>query len=147
MTKSRKPSSDFWGCVDTGNGIDSCWEWQAARDSNGYGRFGKSQRTHRLVLEMAGVDIPKGSHVHHVCENTSCCNPLHLEVMAHSEHARMTALRKPVRLVCSHGHWVIGENVYRRKSRGRENRACRVCIRDGMARHQEKVLGDSETVR
>jgi len=71
----------FWSKVSKGH---SCWDWEAARNSKGYGRFwlnGKTVNAHRLAyclyhgLEL--VDI-RGECICHSCDNPSCCNPEHL---------------------------------------------------------------------
>jgi hypothetical protein len=67
---------------------DGCWEWQG-RTVNGYGRLsidGQRHRVHHLMLEMRGVAIPAGYHVHHRCRNRLCVNPAHLEVLTPADH-------------------------------------------------------------
>jgi len=60
-----------------------CWEWQAATDKDGYGKYsisnGSSYRAHRLILQLNGIDIT-GKVVCHHCDNPKCCNPDHLFV-------------------------------------------------------------------
>lgn len=58
-----------------------CWEWTKGKYEFGYGRQrwkGKQWPTHRLVLRLMGVEIPKGMFVCHKCDNPPCCNPDHL---------------------------------------------------------------------
>lgn len=60
---------------------DGCWEWQRARNSRGYGILwvdGATQRTHRLVWEVARGPIPDGMCVLHRCDNPACNRPDHL---------------------------------------------------------------------
>src|ERR1700733_9624078 len=70
-----------------------CWVWNGVRDQNGYGVIDVYQRwdkhrqrseykrfsLHRFVYELFKRPIPKGLVINHLCENTSCCNPSHLE--------------------------------------------------------------------
>lgn len=60
-----------------------CWEWQRAKDRNGYGRLkvnGVGDRVHRIAyLEFVG-EIPKGVYVIHKCGNKGCCCPEHLRL-------------------------------------------------------------------
>lgn len=43
-------------------------------------------RAHRAALKLTGHDVPKGDHVHHLCEYKPCINPAHLEHKTHSRH-------------------------------------------------------------
>lgn len=58
-----------------------CWEWQGARDSNGYGSVridGAADRVHRLAWRLHRGPIGNGNHLCHTCDNPPCCNPEHL---------------------------------------------------------------------
>lgn len=58
-----------------------CWEWQGGVGAHGYGRIGCGPRrlaVHRVMYEAIRGTIPQGNLVCHTCDNTSCCNPLHL---------------------------------------------------------------------
>jgi len=68
----------FWSKVDKSG---ECWEWQAARDKNGYGRFRSTvagTRAHRHSFYLAHGIIPDGLQVLHRCDNPPCVNPAHL---------------------------------------------------------------------
>ena len=57
-----------------------CLEWNGGRTTDGYGCTkvnGIVLRTHRLALELEGIDI-SGHLVLHSCDNPACCNPDHL---------------------------------------------------------------------
>jgi hypothetical protein len=65
---------------------DECWPWIASKDSRGYGMFSmprgstKMIRANRFVLmTKEGFDIPLERVSRHLCNNTSCCNPKHIE--------------------------------------------------------------------
>ena len=73
-----------------------CWDWTACKDAKGYGRYGTTrargtQPAHRMALELSGVDLPTGSAVDHLCRNTSCVRPDHLEVVTNGENVRRGA--------------------------------------------------------
>lgn len=70
----------FWNKVDK---TDTCWNWTAYKDRDGYGIFGIKNvgqfKAHRFSLMLEGVDIPKGYIVMHHCDNPSCVCPEHLK--------------------------------------------------------------------
>lgn len=69
---------EFWSRVRRGKG---CWEWQGARNHDGYGTLWvgrRKVRAHRLVWELVVGEIPDGLYVLHRCDNPPCCNPAHL---------------------------------------------------------------------
>lgn len=79
----KTPQERFWSRVDKSGGEDSCWNWIAAKDKNGYGNFRchykeKEQRSHRHAWVFTNGKIPESMCVLHKCDNPSCCNPKHL---------------------------------------------------------------------
>lgn len=77
---------------------NECFEWNAARNLDGYGRKwleGKQRETHRLAWAWANWDgagdwkeSPEGKHVLHTCNNPPCCNPKHLYLGTHKDNMR-----------------------------------------------------------
>lgn len=66
-----------------------CWEWQKAKDPDGYGRMRWGQdvwRTHRFVYHYLVAYLPKASVVHHECSNRSCVRPSHLAAVSHHDN-------------------------------------------------------------
>jgi hypothetical protein len=68
----------------------------------GYGMFGwtpekgakqKHDYTHRVAYRLTIGDIPQGMTIDHLCFNTKCCNPNHMEVVTQSENSRRGAER------------------------------------------------------
>lgn len=69
----------FFLSVDTSG--DGCWEWQAGRDTNGYGRLnikGKPMLAHRVSWAIHCYAITPDLLVLHKCDNPPCVNPKHL---------------------------------------------------------------------
>lgn len=68
-----------------------CWEWLTGKDGNGYGvRRWKGRRlmAHRVMYEELVGSIPEGLQLDHLCRNTSCVNPLHLEPVTNQENTK-----------------------------------------------------------
>lgn len=71
----------------------SCWNWTRFTNSKGYGATRVNRRwfkAHRLSAWLyLGLDIhDKTLDVHHLCRNTSCFNPKHLEIRTSQGHSR-----------------------------------------------------------
>lgn len=77
-----------------------CMEWLGSYNGRGYGvvympsisKIGV-QFTHRAVLILQGIEIPKGYFVCHKCDNPKCCNPDHLFIGTPKEN-QLDAQRK-----------------------------------------------------
>lgn len=75
-----------WTLVDNG-----CWEWTGSRHPRGYGEFFDGStvvRAHRWAYEQFVGPIPEGLVIDHLCRNTGCVNPLHLEAVTQTENIR-----------------------------------------------------------
>lgn len=74
---------------------DYCWLWKGARSRGQgnlawYGSFhvkGKVVRAHKFSFVALGKGIWKaGLHLDHLCENSLCVNPKHLEATSREEN-------------------------------------------------------------
>lgn len=116
----------FWSKVTKTEG---CWMWDGANHSHkGYGRIdvaGTRWIVHRFSYTLAKGDIPEGYEVDHLCHNTRCVNPEHLEAITPEEHAERTeqGAYNAARTHCPHGHEYTASNT--RVSQG--HRHCRSC--------------------
>jgi hypothetical protein len=68
---------------------NNCWEWTGVING-GYGRLsikGKRVLAHRYALMLhLNRPIPKEMEVRHICNNSKCFNPLHLEEGSHKQN-------------------------------------------------------------
>jgi hypothetical protein len=118
---------------------DGCWNW-LGQVTNNYGRTGISRSkvwAHRASYEEFVGRIPPGFQIDHLCKNTVCINPDHLEAVT----PRVNTLRSDSlsaiaarRTHCAAGHEYTDENT--RQRRDRRARVCRTCARADAARRR-----------
>lgn len=73
--------------------VTQCWVWNGILSIDGYGvgyRRTKIIRAHRWSYEQHLGPIPKGTELHHTCENKACVNPQHLLPVTRAEHRRLS---------------------------------------------------------
>jgi hypothetical protein len=122
----------FWRKVKITGAPADCWEWTDKLDRGGYGsltvRRGLSVRAHRFAYEMLVGPIPEGLHLDHLCRNTNCVNPLHLEAVTPRENslrsASVTGLNA-AKTHCIRGHEFNEANTWIRPNGERECRPCK----------------------
>ena len=118
-------------CVETPNG---CWQYTGPTDRKGYVRLRRGDRQpgkvfgHRLTWEFFRGPIPDGLSFDHLCENTSCVNPWHgdlVPILVNIRRAtRGTAVANRAKTHCPQGHAYTPDNLVA-SGRGRVCRACR----------------------
>lgn len=145
----KSVSERFWEKVEKGPG---CWEWLSSKWRDGYGRFsvmGRRVPAHRVSWELSRSKIPDGLVIDHLCKNTSCVNPDHLEPVTSRENTRRGNVGKTAgkhnsaKTHCRHGHEFSKKNTYVYPD-GRE-RGCRTCQKNAyeklkLRRKQSLVL-------
>ena len=119
---------------------DGCWLWTGARQAGGYGRFMVQSNprilvlAHRYSYELARGPIADDLTLDHLCRNTSCVNPAHLEPVSRAVNS-LRGSRNAVKTHCDYGHEFTPENTYTPPSRPNV-RDCRTC-RKASAYEQE----------
>lgn len=143
MTGPRAiPEPDrFWPKVDA-SGV--CWEWAGAT-VRGYGRFGRGPeygnavvQAHRWAWEHLVGPIPEDLVLDHLCRNTVCVNPDHLEPVTIGDNVRRGRSAKREQTHCKQGHPFTEENTYRRSEGGRK---CRTCNSEAGKRFRRRNAG------
>lgn len=126
----RKPLPDpeklFWEKVDKSG---DCWEWTGCITPGGYGKVGVRAKTtyaHRYSYTLAKGPIPDGLVLDHLCKNTRCVRPDHLEAVTTRENVLRSdnfAAHEARKTECIHGHPFDDENTYWWQG----HRYCRTC--------------------
>ena len=136
---SREFQLWFWSKVEK---TESCWEWQAAKTRDGYGRIfdnetpGYSKLTilpaHRVSYVLANGSIPQGKLICHKCGNRSCVRPSHIYAGTIKENMRD---RK------AHGRQAEGERNGWAKLTEDKVKLIRWLVNYGSRRKIAKILG------
>lgn len=93
MVLTERQVHNFWDRVEK---RDGCWPWQGAVAPNGYGLVNclnhsgrrSTAGAHRVAYELERGPIPDGLELDHLCRNSVCVNPAHLEPVTHQENVR-----------------------------------------------------------
>lgn len=119
-----------------------CWVWLAGLRSyepgKRYGSFrvnGRTVYSHKFSYETYRGKVPSGLVLDHLCRNTLCANPHHLEVVTNQKNILRglgLAAQNASKTECPQGHRYDKTNTLVAKN-GR--RYCRVCGRAQQRRY------------
>lgn len=119
FTEKTKPASN--GCI----------VWTASGNGAGYGAMyiakGKRVLAHRWAYEHYVGPIPDGLHLDHLCRNTLCVNPDHLEAVPHKVNTLRGIAPTAVNAAKTHclkAHPLSGPNLYITRQGKRHCREC-----------------------
>ena len=148
----RSPTLEarFWSKVQK-DGPNDCWLWIGARKTGGYGSFmvfcdkrrGIAQfaNAHRVSYELVKGPIPSGLTLDHLCRNTSCVNPEHLEAVSMAVNVlRGTGVSaiNAAKTHCPKGHpFDLINTGYSTHYKNGRLRYCKTCNRERARRTKE----------
>lgn len=122
-----------------------CWEWTGYVTKRGYGKFtvGKTGTiyAHRWAYRLFVGDIPDDLPLDHLCRNTICVNPAHLEPVtpqvntARGKAGQALGARNRSKSHCAHGHPYSQANTYIYPD---GDRSCRECNRQAQKAYQQR---------
>jgi hypothetical protein len=122
--------------------VGDCWEWTAKIGNSGYGRVtvdGRVSYAHRFSYEAFVGPVPEGLQLDHLCRNTVCVRPDHLEPVTPAMNTHRSRLTigaiNAAKRDCKRGHPFDEVNTYITTA-GR--RVCRTCRTENIRRFHER---------
>lgn len=125
-------------------GENGCWNWTAGKKSLGYGEFQpfrkqNNRATHSIMWEIRNGAVPEGLVLDHLCRNTSCCNPKHLEPVTNGEN--LLRGEGPSAKNRRKTHCGTCGNEFDVVRKSRTGRGCSYCLREATRRYRAKKKG------
>lgn len=109
-----------------------CWNWKLYVNAEGYGSICVNKKhwaAHRFSYVTFKKNIPKGLVIDHLCRNTSCVNPDHLEPVTNKENIMRgngICVINARKTHCKRGHAFTKQNTLH-KNGNLNHRTCRAC--------------------
>lgn len=103
----------------------------------------KNRYVHRIAYELCKGPIPAGLVIDHICKNTLCVNPQHLEAVTQYENVMRSSSPSSIsahRSCCANGHDYTEESTYIYRG----VRMCRIC-RAANCRNLKKRIAAAKT--
>ena len=128
----------FLDKIDDYSSENSCWNWLAYKDWQGYGTFsfrGVKWYAHRWAYWLQYTTLTDGLELDHLCGNKSCVNPLHLSEVKHATNIWRGEIYNRNKTYCSNGHAYTEDNTYHFDKFGKgKERVCKACRHDRYVR-------------
>lgn len=116
-----------------------CWLWLGGKNAAGYGTayLGVPGAryfvpAHHVLKELMDGPCPPGCERDHLCRNTSCVRPSHIEYVTKRENVQRAYA---ARTHCRNGHPITEASTRITRS---GYRRCRVCHADSQRRHRRR---------
>lgn len=125
---------------------DNCWIWFGP-EKDGYGSLNcvlshkthnRGLRAHRLVYTLLIAEVPESLVLDHVCRNTICVNPYHLDVVHESINIQRglgIGMLNAKKNTCPYGH------PYVDTPNNKRGRLCLICTKRGRDKFRGKSYG------
>jgi hypothetical protein len=123
----------FWSRVDVPASAFDCWAWEKTQTDKGYGQYRIGDKVflaHRISYELAFGEIPESLEIDHLCRNTICVNPFHLEAVTsqiNNLRSRNPTALNAKKTHCTRGHELTETNLH--KVKDSNWRICKECVR------------------
>lgn len=136
----QKDRDRFWAKVKFRQ--HGCWDWTSNISPKGYPTMHLNKvptYAHRIAYTDTHGPIPCGMELDHLCRNTQCVNPAHLEAVTHKENCLRGNGPPAVnakKTHCIRGHELSGDNVRMRADK--YARQCLACINIRSKRRSKK---------
>lgn len=141
MSLSSEHLDRFWSRVTLRQ--FGCWEW-IHEQRKGYGVFrvcGVKYAAHRLSFTLLKREIPANLVIDHLCRNTLCVNPDHMEPVQNKINILRgigpTAVNAR-KVYCRNGHELSFENIWKGRN-AKKQRRCAICIKDYYQANKEAI--------
>lgn len=125
---------------------NNCWNYQGSHNNkgNGYCQFSIKNKpiyVHRFMYEYYYGELNPSLVIDHLCKNSRCVNPLHLEQVTQKQNCNRGSVGSNMSQIthCPQGHEYTKENTYYYTSKkGLISRQCRTCGRERQIDYQKR---------
>lgn len=152
----QKEQDRFWAKVNKNGPVSKlgtvCYLWEASQNGTGYPVFyfhKKLGYAHRYSWQLSNCSyIPKNLEVDHLCKNTLCVRPDHLEIVSHKinnfRQEKSIFVDNSLKTSCPNGHKYdkLNTRIYN------NSRYCRICNKEkSINRKREQGVREIGTYR